>query len=75
MDSNSNRYRIVPHRPPRRADATLFRSYWRRQRSFHRPSREFMRDLAHDYWLARHADGSRLEVGDRELHPAEISNL
>lgn len=55
-NKESKNYRIRPERPPQRADAHLFRAYWLRQRNFHRPSRKFMRDLAHDYWLARQAE-------------------
>lgn len=55
MNETTQKYKIATHRPPQRADAALFRTYWQRQRCYHRPSRKFMRKLAHDYWLARKA--------------------
>lgn len=55
MKTSMQKYKTATHRLPQRADATLFRTYWQRQRCCHRPSRKFMRELAHDYWLARQA--------------------
>lgn len=49
------RYKIVTDRSPARVDAPVFRAFWQRQRHTHRPSREFMRLLAHDYWIAKTA--------------------
>lgn len=46
-------YVLVPERPPRRVDAVVFRGYWQRQRLSRWRSRALMRQLAHDFWVAR----------------------
>lgn len=53
MNSPASTYILVPDRPPRRMDAAVFRGYWQRQRLSRWRSRALMRQLAHDFWVAR----------------------
>jgi hypothetical protein len=46
-------YILIPDRSPRRVDAVTFRGFWQRQRLSRWRSRALMRQLAHDYWVAR----------------------
>jgi hypothetical protein len=46
-------YILIPDRSPRRVDAAVFRGYWQRQRLARWRSRTLMRQLAHDFWVAR----------------------
>lgn len=61
-------YKLFPNRVPRRTDAQLFRHYWQRQRRSHRPSRKFMRQLAHDYYVAKKYGLDGNGTGDEHLY-------
>lgn len=68
-------YILVPDRVPCRADATVFRYYWQRQRLSRWCSRALMRQLAHDYWVARRSEWAQAANSEvrADLVPAVVA--